>query len=258
MKLLVCIKAVLSKYAGDKLAGTEKYVINPYDLFALNKAVSMKNTDTKITCLCMGSGEMKEVLYKCLALGADEAILVSDPAFAGADTYATSYILQKAIEKIEHDFIICGNKSVDGETGQVVYNLGARLNYRCISQVANAELNGEKELKIETICNRKKNIGLIKAPAVIVFNDFISEMSISLFALKKARTKAITVFNKEDIECDSRYIGQDGSKTKVRASGNITAQRETVLMNESEPEEVMKFIWGELQKNSAYMERGAL
>lgn len=250
MKLLVCVKAVQSKYAGDNLVGTEKYVINPYDLFALNKAVQLKQYGATVTCICMGSNEMKEVLYKCLAIGADEAFLVCDFAFAGSDTYATSYILQKAIEKVEHDYILCGEKSVDGETGQVVYNLASRLKYFCASNVLDVRYHGNKELIIETLSHGEKIVGIIKEPAIIVFNDLITELSVSLFSLKKAQNKTIIVLTKEDMQCDERFLGQAGSKTKVIASKIIDAERKPVEIKEKSSNEVVQMIMKELQSSS--------
>lgn len=254
MKLLVCIKAVHSKYVSDNLTGTEKYVINPYDFLALCKAVNLKNEHTQVTCLCMGSQDVIEVLYKCLALGADNAILLSDPAFAGSDTYATSYILERAIEKIDHDFIICGNRSVDGETGQVGYNLGVRKKYFCVDNVCNVMLDAGKALKVEIAAGKTKNIAVIKAPALIIFNDFISEMSVSLFAIKKAKKKQIMIWGKDDIDCDYRYIGQAGSKTRVTDSINIVSQHSAISMNDITSYEAMRFLLEEMQKITVDME----
>lgn len=254
MKLLVCIKAVKSKYVNSNLKETERFVINPYDLFSLHKAVKLKNEYTQVTCLCMGAREVTEILYKCIALGADDAILLSDPQFAGSDTYATSYILERAIDKIEHDFIICGNRSVDGETGQVVYGLAARKHYFCINNASDMAWNGEMGLKVETIINQRKDTISIKSPAIIAFNNFISDISVSLFALKKAQRKQIVIWGKDDINCDMRYIGQAGSKTKVKKIKNIAFTRSSMFMDKITCFEAMQFLLKEMENIKINME----
>lgn len=248
MKLLICIKAVLGKVLNENSREKEKYVINPYDFFALCQTIKMKNDHTEITCLCMGPIGAKEVLYKCLALGCDHAILLCDSAFAGSDTYATSYILYQAIQKIDHDFIVCGDRSIDGETGQVAYNLAARKNYLCISDISEFISNKYGKIKLETNSSTRKNVIKIAPPAILVCNNWIQETSVSLFALKKAKKNPITIWGKTDINCEVTDIGQTGSKTKVIGTQNIRSKRSSIIIDKIENDEVAYVLFNEIKK----------
>ena len=97
MNIIVLIKPVSEKYVNNNSANEENLVINPYDLYALSNIVELKNKnkDIHITCISMGSLKAKDVLIRCRAIGADDVILLSDEAFAGSDTYATIYILER-------------------------------------------------------------------------------------------------------------------------------------------------------------------
>ena len=134
MKILVCVKQVpdTSEIKVDPVTNTlirkgVPSIVNPMDLNAVETAVQLKeqNPDTTITLLSMGPPPAEEALRECLSMGCDEAFLLTDRAFGGADTYATSYSLYVAIKHIEEmkgekfDLIVCGIMAVDGDTGQV-------------------------------------------------------------------------------------------------------------------------------------------
>ena len=151
MDIIVCVKQVV---AGDRVKidpgsyslvrSAEFSYINPFDLFALEMAVQLKKEHSgSITAVTMGPKISEEVLWEALALGADRAVLLSDPRFSASDTLATSYVLGMGIRKIgKFDLILCGMRTTDGDTGQVGPQLAEELDLPHISAVE--KLEGEK------------------------------------------------------------------------------------------------------------------
>lgn len=226
MNIVVFVKMVSSNIVGDKNEIFDKIDINPYDKFAIEQAVEIKKRikeNCKITCICMGSKMVKDKIKDCILIGADNVILLSDDKFAGADTIATSYVLWKAIKYIcEYDLILCGNKSVDGETGQVGPSVATRLNIPSITNVVRIEeVNNE-----EIICLReteKQSICIkCKLPMLITFKDFsTSVIPNSLGAIKKARHSKVNIITSNNLLLNNNFCGAKGSKTTVISSDKI-------------------------------------
>lgn len=218
MKVVVCIKPVKTNLVYPNETRLEEFVINPYDLYALEKAVELKKmTDCEIWCLCMGPVSAKPALQKAIAIGADEAVVVCDNVFRGSDTVATSYILAEAIKKMgDVSLVICGKRTIDGETGQVVYGISERLGYFCMPELAEFK-EASSSYVIATQANKSEfTLGKLQLPAVVSFYDFlVTQPKVSLMGLKKARKKEIQVWDAKMLEIDSARCGLDGSKTKV-------------------------------------------
>ena len=148
MKIIVCIKQVV---AGDQVRidprthglvrSAEDSRINPFDLFPLDLAARLKREYSgSITVLTMGPKISEEVLWEALAMGADRAILLSDPRFAASDTLATSYVLGMGIRKIgSFDLILCGMRTTDSDTGQVGPQLAEELDVPHVTGVEKLE-----------------------------------------------------------------------------------------------------------------------
>lgn len=218
MKIIMCVKSVKSDLVYQDNSRYDESVINPYDLFALKEVLSLKNNiECDITCISMGAMTNEEILIKCLAMGVDNGILLSDAAFSGADTIATTYVLSEAIKKIEsYKLIVCGDQSIDGETGQVVYGLAERLHIPCISKVNKIVEIKENSIVLEAFYDNYINTIEVKMPALISFCDFTTvRENIGLLSIKKAKRKGITIWKSEDIGVDKNRSGSNGSKTKV-------------------------------------------
>lgn len=239
MTIIVCIKPIKASLISQDYVGDNKMMINPYDLKALEEVVALKQElDFELITLAMGQMSTEEALIRTLALGADRAILLNDKFFAGSDTVATSYILHQAIKKIGNvDLVVCGSKSLDGETGQVVHGIGERLGYNNIFSVDEI-----KEIKKDsmTILRREKDkkISLLLGfPSLIYFTDFrIYSQNFSLLALKKAKRKGITVWGADDIEADITKCGVKGSKTKVLDIKNDLVAKDSIYISGSSRE----------------------
>lgn len=238
MKAVICIKPVLARYVKEENSDDSKWMINPYDLFVLNRLVQLRETCNRlhITCLSMGPISSKEVLTRCFALGADEGVLLCDEQFAGSDTYATAYILSAAIRKLNYDMVVCGKKTVDGETGQVGYGLAYRLEIPHFQQV-------EEILKLEedgVVFSRLREPYLetleAKLPIMLSFQKSMTDCNVSLFRLKKAGGMPVKVWNGRDINADPRRCGSRGSKTKVQNLHQTFQKKDPVILHGSREE----------------------
>jgi len=127
MRIIVCVKQVpdVTEVKIDPKTNTlvregVPSIMNPYDLHAVEAALQIKEkTSGKVTAITMGPPQAEEVLREAIAMGVDDAVLLTDRRFAGADTWATSYTLSQAAKKIGFDLIICGKQAIDGDTAQV-------------------------------------------------------------------------------------------------------------------------------------------
>lgn len=223
MRIVACMKAVRSELIEAGQKDDEMLTLNPYDYYALQDVLRAKkqcfdNPDACcVTCLSMGTSATKDVLTKCIAFGADQAVLLSDQRFGGADTVATTYTLTKAVQKMEMpSLIVCGQKSVDGETGQVVYGLAKRLNIACIVGVTAIVEVTDTYVVLNILDEESEKTIKVDFPAVVVYQKFTTKYkSVSLLKLKQAKRKEIIVYNLDDIHAAVDKCGSLGSKTKV-------------------------------------------
>lgn len=239
MKIVICIKPVKASLVYPNETRVEDFVINPYDLYALKKAVDLKKMiNCQLICLCMGPVSAKSALQRAIAIGADEAVIVCDNSFQGSDTVATSYILTQAIKKIgDVSLIICGKRTIDGETGQVVYGISERLGYHCLSEVSEIKEAKEGYMTIVQAVEEEFIIGKLKLPAVTSFCDFqVTQPKVSLLGLKKARKKEIQVWDAKNLEIDLSRCGLNGSKTKVLSVQQDIAKKQKTFLEGSTEE----------------------
>ncbi|MCL4416921.1 MAG: FAD-binding protein [Actinobacteria bacterium] len=226
--------------AWDKEKGTLKRgmldnVTNPLDLNALAFAYRVReqlgSKDSKILCITMGPGQAKDVLIDCLSRGADEAILLTDRDFAGADTAATSYTLAQAIKKIEKDvfknknyLIFAGMQSVDGDTAQVPPQVAEELNICHIAYSHTFEV--DKELLIKRIGPHGMEIIVPREyPILITTTGCIEPLYRSFHRTRKAQVSNITIWGAQDINAEKNRIGLKGSKTQVYRIFSPSEQR---------------------------------
>jgi electron transfer flavoprotein beta subunit len=218
MRIVICVKAVRSDLLGENSNRAISAVMNPYDLFAFKDVLSVpKNADCSITCLSMGALSAQDILIRCLAMGADQGVLLCDSAFSGADTVATTYVLDSAMKKLApYSLIVCGYQSIDGETGQVVYGLAQRLQIPCIANVKKIVEINDSSAVLKIFSDECINTVRIRLPVVISYRDFTMIWeNINLLSLKKAKKKGITIYNAQELDVDINRCGIKGSKTKV-------------------------------------------
>ncbi|OOE04587.1 electron transfer flavoprotein subunit beta [Anoxybacillus kestanbolensis] len=199
-------------------------ILNPYDAHAVEEAVRLKKKyGGTVSVLTMGPPPAVKAIKKCIELGADEGYMISDRAFAGADTLATSYALTKALEKIAKqrpiDLIICGKMTIDGDTGQVGPGIARRLNIPPLTGINKVvEVNKEKGY---AIVHRKLEDGyeVVKSqlPCLFTVEKDINDISFApLPNMIKAARYQPTIWTADDLEnVDRKQLGLKGSPTIV-------------------------------------------
>jgi electron transfer flavoprotein beta subunit len=225
LNIIVCIKQVpgTTEIKIDPKTNTlvregVKSIVNPFDAYALEEGVRLKERyGGKVTVITMGPPQAEEALRETISVGADEAILLSDRAFAGSDTWATSYVLSKAIAKIaNYDIIICGRQTLDGDTGQVGPELSEMLKIPFVSYVSKVEEIKDKHIRVQRMIEEGHEVIETTLPAVITVVKEINVPRLpSLRGSMRAKTVKIPVWTAADIGADPDKAGIPGSPTRV-------------------------------------------
>jgi len=222
MKIVVCVKPVNEE-------------MNPFDECALECALRIENAE--VTVISMGRPSTVNMLKRLTRLGIKRAILLTDPAFAGADTLATSYVLSLAVQKLNPDLIICGRQSVDGDTAQVGPCLAQMLNMPQITNVLSIDCIGS-----EITCTSRIGKESVKIPALIT----VERIHVLRFPSIRAKTGEVEIWNAKDIAADIARCGLKGSPTRVIKTYEYSAGKRKCKF--IQPEELMDVIQQEKTK----------
>lgn len=225
MNIIVCIKQVpnttdvkIDPETNTLIREGVESVINPFDTYAIEEGVRLKERHGgKVTVISMGPPQAEQALREAISLGCDEAILISDKSLAGSDTWATSYTLAMAIRKIGNfDIIICGKQASDGDTAQVGPGISVHLDIPQVTYVKKIdEINGRKA-KVERMLEEGYEVIETPLPCLITVVKEINEPRLpSLKGKMKAKKIDMVKWSAEDIGCDSKNIGLEGSPTRV-------------------------------------------
>ena len=231
MNILVCVKQVpdTTEIKIDPVKNTlirdgVPSILNPFDGYALEAAARIrdKHPGTRIVAVSMGPEQAKQVLRECLAVAADQAYLVSDRAFGGSDTLATSYILSNAVRRIEElegtfDAVFCGKQAIDGDTAQVGPEIAEHLGYPQVTYGLEAEAAGNM-LKIKREVENGAEIIGVRTPCVVTFTKPRWDPRYPTIKRKLAANKAVipTLSAAELTGLDLARAGLKGSPTKVK------------------------------------------
>ncbi|MGE5558785.1 MAG: electron transfer flavoprotein subunit beta/FixA family protein [Bacillota bacterium] len=225
MKIIVCVKQVpdttevkINKETNTLIREGVASIINPFDLYAVEEAIRLKEKHGgTVTVISMGPEQVAESLREAIAMGADDAVLLSDRAFAGADTLATSYALSKGIEKIgAHDLIICGKQAIDGDTAQVGPELAENLGMPHVTYIKKIHEIGEGFMVVERMTEEGSEKIRCRMPAVITVVKEINEPRLpSIKGKLRAKSAVITVWKAADVQAEEDRIGLKGSPTWV-------------------------------------------
>jgi len=248
LHIIVCVKPVpdsSSKVEFNKKTKTisrenVNTIINPLDKNALEAALQLKEScGGKVTVLAMAPPFTETLLREVLALGADEAILLTDKAFAGSDTYATSYILAQGVKKIGNfDLIIAGAASIDGNTAQVGPQLAEHLDLPHVCFVTSINRTGDALPELISKIEEGSMTVEVKLPALITVTREINEpRQLNLFGLMAAAGKTLTVFNLPDLGIENALVGEKGSPTRIGDIFEVTMERKCEFL-EDKPEDI--------------------
>ena len=254
MNIVVLIKQVpntnevkLDPKTGTMIREGIESIINPDDLHALEAAVRIKHTHgAKVTVLSMGPPQAVDALTEAMGMGADEGILLSDRAFAGADTWATSFALGKAVATIgDFDLLFCGRQAIDGDTAQVGPQVADFLNVAQVTYVFDIETIESDHL----IVKRRLEDGFERLrcdlPALLTVIGEINTPRYAVMAdmLWACREKApIKVWNAADIGVTTAEVGLEGSLTHVIKTFAPKMERQGELLEGSVPAAVGRLV----------------
>jgi len=252
LNIVVCIKPVPDSHYWDKLRLDPKtnllrregipIAISPLDKNAIEEALRIREArGGKVTVISMGPPNTVEILASAYALGVDEAALLTDRAFAGADTLATAAALVSGIKKSgEFDLILLGNESLDGSTGQVGPQVAELLDIPSVTHVEKIDFVDDDTLRVRSKIEHGYMIIETKLPATLAVTGEINEPRIpSVFGALWATEKEIKQWSADDAGADSEKIGLSGSPTYVPKVANIEMKRRGEVL-QGDPSEIAR------------------
>jgi electron transfer flavoprotein alpha/beta subunit len=225
MEIVVCVKQVpdTTEVKIDPVTNTlirqgVPSIVNPFDKNAVEAALQLKEKHGgRVTIISMGPPQAKDALKECLAMGADKAILISDRAFGGSDTLATSYTLASAIKKMNKvDLIICGKQAIDGDTAQVGPEIAEHLGFGQVTCISKIDIYGQI-VRVEREHEEGYEIIKTQLPLVITVLKSMNEPRYpTVKGTMKANRAEIPVWTANDMDIDPEQLGHKGSPTQVR------------------------------------------
>lgn len=257
MKIIVCVKQVpntneikINPETGTLIRDGVESILNHDDANALEQALQIKDAqlDTEVTVLTMGPPQAKEMLQECIAMGADEAILLSDRALGGSDTWATSNALAAGIKKIgDFDLIFAGRQAIDGDTAQVGPQIAEKLGLPQVTYVKEFKLEGKtatvkraledgyEELKVELPC------------VLTAIKDLNTPRYMSIRGILKAGKADIKVWDAEAIGVDKTVVGLKASPTNVFRSFTPKPKGKGITVEGDSPKELAENLLADMK-----------
>ena len=227
LHIVVCIKQVpgttdikIDPDRGTLIREGVESIVNPFDMYAIEEGLRLKEKfKGKVTVISMGPPQAREALKEAIAMGCDQAILVCDEAFAGADTWATAYTLSKTIEELgSYDLIICGRQAIDGDTGQVGPGIACQLGLPQLTYVSKIqEVDPEKKkIRVERLLEEGKEVVEAPLPALLtVVKDINQPRYPTILGIRRAAKAEIPVWTVNNLKVNPKLIGLEGSPTRV-------------------------------------------
>ena len=260
MKIVVCAKQVpdttevkLDPKTGTLIRDGVPSIINPDDKAGIEAALQLKEKcpGRTVTVLSMGPAQADVALREALAMGCDEAILVTDRAFGGADTWATSSTIAAALKKIDYDVIITGRQAIDGDTAQVGPQIAEHLGLPQVSYAEKVEIDGDS-LKVQRQFEDRYHIIKVKMPCVITALAELAEpryMTVSGI-VDAYDSKEVKVWGLEDLKdtVDEANIGLKGSPTRVKQSFTKQPKAAGTVLKDLTPDEAVDAIVAKLKE----------
>ena len=246
MNIVVCLKQVPDTTAVkiDPVKGTlirdgVPSIINPEDKHALEAALCLKeNNGATVTVLSMGPPQAKDALREALCMGADEAVLITDRAFAGADTLATSKALAGALKRLEYDIVFAGRQAIDGDTAQVGPEIAEHLDIPQVTYVQGVTVE-EDGLLVNRALEDGYELIKVQGPVLLTaIKELNHPRYMNVKGIFDTKNKEVTVWTADDIEVDKAELGLKGSPTKVKKSMTKEAKGKGELVNQSANEAV--------------------
>ncbi len=224
MKIVVCIKQVpdtteikINPVTGTLIREGVPSIMNPDDKSGLEMALSLKDKfGCHVTVITMGPPQADDILREALAMGADDALLLTDRKFAGADTLATSNVLAAALRKMEWNLIIAGRQAIDGDTAQVGPQIAEHLDIPHISYVTDVQFDGENLFTVKRETEEGYQVLQSASPLLItVLSSANKPRYMSVNGIVDAVEREIELWGASEIDVQEWKLGLKGSPTKV-------------------------------------------
>lgn len=255
MNIVVCLKQVpdtaavkIDPKTGTLIRDGVPSIINPEDKHALESALQIKDeVGGKITVISMGPPQAKNALREALCMGADEAILITDRAFAGADTLATSKTLAGALKKLDYDIVFAGRQAIDGDTAQVGPEIAEHLDIPQVTYVQGVKLE-EDGLLVNRALEDGYELIKVNTPVLLTAIKELNEPRyMNVKYIFETANKEVQVWSADDIEVNKEELGLKGSPTKVKKTMTKEAKGAGEVIKEV-PNEAVKYVLGKLKE----------
>lgn len=256
MKIVVCIKQVpdtteikINPATGTLIRDGVPSIMNPDDKGGLEMALRLKDQyGAEVTVITMGPPQADAILREAFAMGVDRAILLTDRAFAGADTLATSNALAGALRCLDYDLVIGGRQAIDGDTAQVGPEMAEHLCLPQISYVTGLEYNGTKTLTVKKETEEGYQILEVEMPCLLtVLASANQARYMNVAGIIDAFDKEVEIWTAEKIDVQAEKLGLKGSPTRVKKSFT-KAQKGAGETFEVDPEEGVNIIINKLKE----------
>ncbi|OWZ84072.1 electron transfer flavoprotein subunit beta/FixA family protein [Natranaerobius trueperi] len=255
MNIIVCIKQVpdtsevkLDPETNTLIREGVPSIVNPFDENAVEAALQIREKfGGKVTVITMGPPQAKDALKKCVSMGADDAYLLSDKAFAGSDTWATSYTLSRAIKKLgDYDLILCGKQAIDGDTAQVGPGIAEHLDFPQVTYVQEIDEVNDDKIRLKRLVEGATHVMNVSLPAVLTVEKSVNNPRYpSIKGIMRSSKMEIPVLVAKDLDTDPNLLGLDGSPTEVRTVFPPESRGEGEMIS-GEPEEAAKKLVGKI------------
>jgi len=225
MNIIVCLKQVpgttavkIDPQTNTLVRQGIESIINPFDTYAVEEAVKIKEKHGgKVTVITMGPPQAETALREAISRGADEAVLLTDRAFGGADTWATARTLAQTVLKLApYDLVICGRQTIDGDTGQVGPEMAEMLGLPFIAYVSQVEEIADNKIRVRRMIEEGHEIIEAGLPAVIIVSKEINLPRLpSLRGISRSKSAVIPAWGAAELGIDPAVVGLSGSSTQV-------------------------------------------
>jgi len=259
LKIIVCIKQVpavqdmkIDPVTHTLIRESMPSMLNPWDEIGVEEGIRLRERyGGEVTVITMGPMQAKEAILRCLAMGADKGIIISDKAFAGADTIATAYTLYMQIKKMEYDLIICGKISTDSETGHIGPHLAELLNIPQICYVKKVDLD-IKQRRIIAQKEVEEGVEIVEAslPVLLTTTVGLNEPRLpTLRGIIASKRKEVKVVTAKDLGGSLSSYGLRGSPTFVDEIYQPSPRKPEIIFEDDPKEAVEKIVQVLLNKN---------
>lgn len=258
MRIAVCVKQVpdtneirINPETGTLIRDGVPSILNNDDANALEQALQIKDLqpDTEVVAITMGPPQAKEMLQECIAMGADQAILLSDRALGGSDTWATSNALAAGIKKAgPFDLIFAGRQAIDGDTAQVGPQIAEKLGLPQVTYVKEFELKDGKVTVKRALEDGYEKLRLSLPCVLTAIKELNTPRYMSVPGILKAAKTEITVWSADDIGVDKTTVGLKASPTNVFRSFTPKPKGKGMTVEGDTPKEQAEHLLADLRK----------